>query len=114
MTDNVLYPEIKWQNRMIIESRRQRRTGKTIIRAWRITDRGESYIDYHDPVRLSEFLLTAMKSGYRVEWKRRSTSTREDTGLLSLRREWRRATKQDRATFLEWVSGGLGRTRGSI
>ena len=34
MTSRIHYPEIKWRHRIIVETRRQRRTGKTIFRAW--------------------------------------------------------------------------------
>ncbi|MGY3132001.1 hypothetical protein ACVWZM_002683 [Bradyrhizobium sp. USDA 4501] len=68
-TSRIHYPEIKWQHRVIVETRRQRRTGKTIFRAWTIWPYGETYIEYDDPLVLAECMFGMMKAGCVVEWK---------------------------------------------
>jgi hypothetical protein len=70
MTARVHYPEIKWRTRIIVETRRQRRTGKTIFRAWTIWPYGErTYIEYDDPLWLAQSMFQMMQLGCVVEWK---------------------------------------------
>jgi len=69
MTEPIHYPEIKWRQRIIVETRRQRRTGKTIFRAWTIRPHGKSYIEYDDPLWLAKSMFEMMQYGCVVEWK---------------------------------------------
>jgi hypothetical protein len=57
MTDNVAYPEIRWQVRFTIETRRQRRTGTTIFRVWWHRENGRQYVEFDDPVALAKRLV---------------------------------------------------------
>ncbi|WP_439373162.1 hypothetical protein [Bradyrhizobium sp. DASA03120] len=69
MTARVHYPEIKWRTRILVETRRQRRTGKIIFRAWTISPYGKSYIEYDDPLWLAQSMFGMMQHGCVVEWK---------------------------------------------
>jgi hypothetical protein len=73
MFDNIHHPEFRWQTRLIVETRRQRKTGKTIFRVWRVSgpgDDGLSYIEYDDPVVLAQSLFWFLQHGVcQVEWK---------------------------------------------
>jgi len=71
MTAAIYYPEIRWKNQIIVSTRRQRRTGKTIFRTKRISDCGDVYLEFGDPVRLAEHLVSMMQLGCQVEWEGR-------------------------------------------
>ncbi len=61
--------QIRWQNRVIVETRRQRRTGKTIFRTRRVTDCGDVFLHFDHPVRLAQHLVSMMQYGCCVEWQ---------------------------------------------
>jgi hypothetical protein len=71
--DNIHHPEFRWQPRAIVETRRQRKTGKTIFRVCMMVrgpgDDDRSYIEYDDPVLLAQSLFEFLKLGCHVEWK---------------------------------------------
>ena len=68
-SENIEYPDFRWQLRSVVETRRQRKTGKTIFRVWTYFEHGPCYIEYDDPVILAQSLFNSLKHGCLVEWK---------------------------------------------
>jgi hypothetical protein len=68
--DNVIWLGIKWHDRFVVHTRRQRRTGKTIFVVTRIVLGGKECCNEHDdPVELAKTLLYYLQHGASVEWK---------------------------------------------
>lgn len=69
MADNVLYPSIRWRERLTVETRRQRRTRKTIFRTQRNHPLGKIYSPWtDDPIRFAKFIASLLKHGVVIEW----------------------------------------------
>jgi hypothetical protein len=70
MTAQIHHPSIPWKKRIIVDTYRQRRTGKTVFRAWRHGGPGNSgiHIPFHDPVPLARHLLSMLAHGYEIAW----------------------------------------------